>query len=114
MAGKGWIEYGQCRERCPAGRKFGDGCLNFLNWTSSLGNLGNRPRISRYLGLGALSSGTPGKRLSKLISGAGATLARVVVKPIQRPRKITVIHITRERAAAALPAKGADESLSQR
>lgn len=43
----------------------------------------------------------PGKRSSKLISGAGFELARVVVKPIQRPRKMMLIQSTSDKAAVA-------------
>src|SRR6516162_5163617 len=57
-----------------------------------------------------------GNRFSMFtLSGSGFVLGRpVVVKPVQRPRKIIVIHKARERAAAVLPARGVFALLSQR
>src|SRR5215510_11925800 len=55
-----------------------------------------------------------GKRSSRLILLSGLKLARVVVKPIQRPKKMMVIHRTRDNAATVLPARGADSYRSQR
>src|SRR5215471_17959799 len=63
--------------------------------------------------VGAVPSGAPGKILSKLISGGGG-VALVVVKPIQRPRKMIVIQIASESTAVTRPIRGANDSLSQR
>jgi lactate permease len=44
--------------------------------------------------------------------GLPGTVVFVDVKPTQRPRKITVIHKTSDKAATALPAAGADAPLA--
>src|SRR6185295_9014 len=48
-----------------------------------------------------------------LVSTSGASLF-VVVNPIQRPKKITEIHSSREKIPASLPASGAALSFSHR
>src|SRR5439155_15459870 len=68
-------------------------------------------------GLWGLSpAGMLSKRLSKLRSAGGGaiTAARDVVNPIQRPRKMMVIHMASDSAAVVLPARGAAGALSQR
>ena len=48
-------------------------------------------------------------------AGVGAaSLARLVVKPMRRPAKITLIQMTSDKTATALPAGGAAVALSQR
>src|SRR5215471_8939932 len=72
---------------------------------------GHRPRLQLY------QSVYFGNRFSMLISSAGSFFRYgrpVVVNPVQRPRKMIVIHKTREIAAAARPAGGALASLSHR
>src|SRR5436190_17083686 len=60
---------------------------------------------------GAGPSEVPGNRSSKFISlGTDTGVARVVVNPIQRPRKMILIHRTSDTAAVALPPGGAEES----
>ena len=55
-----------------------------------------------------------GKSSSILTSVSIFDAARVVVKPIQRPTKMTLIHKSSYRAATVLPDSGVFVSVSQR
>ena len=55
-----------------------------------------------------------GRSLSILMSGSAGGAARVVVNPIQRPRKMMPIQRSSDTAATVCPAGGAALSVSQR
>src|SRR5688572_3027907 len=107
-------------KRMPITRQSVVSCITFIVGCPcggpSSGNRGRKIFRGTSLGQSSLSVHYHLNRSSRLISmsGVGAALLPVVVKPTHRPRKITVIHRAIESTAASFPKGGADLSLSQR